>query len=244
VAELTGFSSSTLRYYEDVGLLPDIRRSEGGYRVYDDRVVRRLQLIARAKELGLSLTEIAEVASIWDGDECAPVQARLVSLIAKRARDARARIAQLERFTDDLEDALAMLGDHTADGACDDQCGCTTGATMTTERVSLSVGHAPRPPEAQPIVCTLEAESMVERMEDWRNTLLTAVRAESIDGGAHFDFPTSTNVAELANLAAAEQSCCSFLTFGLGIEPNAITLEIRGPAEARELLDEFVALSR
>ena len=59
-AARTGFPASTLRYYEQVGLI-EPERTASGYRVYDDRALLRLTFIGRAKALGLSLDEISEL---------------------------------------------------------------------------------------------------------------------------------------------------------------------------------------
>jgi MerR family copper efflux transcriptional regulator len=61
VARRSGFSPATLRYYEDIGLLPATSRTRGGYRAYDERTLERLAFIARAKQLGCSLEEIADL---------------------------------------------------------------------------------------------------------------------------------------------------------------------------------------
>jgi len=53
-AELN-LNPKTIRYYEEVGLLPEPRRSESGYRLYSRKEVERLRLVKRAKLLGLSL---------------------------------------------------------------------------------------------------------------------------------------------------------------------------------------------
>lgn len=54
----------TVRYYEREGLLPEARRSETGYRLYSTEVVDRLRFIRRAKNLGFSLEEIAELLQL------------------------------------------------------------------------------------------------------------------------------------------------------------------------------------
>src|SRR5262245_24069856 len=92
VSRRSGFSSATLRYYEDIGLLPPPSRSANGYRTYDEGVVARLAFIARAKQLGCSLEEIADLSIAWDGGECGPVQDRLRTLVAGKLSEARARI--------------------------------------------------------------------------------------------------------------------------------------------------------
>ncbi len=73
VAERSGFSSATLRYYEDIGLLPTLTRTDAGYRTYDDRDLERLTFVARAKQLGCSLEETTHLLSAWDAD-CGEVQ--------------------------------------------------------------------------------------------------------------------------------------------------------------------------
>jgi MerR family regulatory protein len=56
VADRTGVPSTTLRYYEEIGLLAPAGRRDNGYRAYSDRDVERLQFITRAKALDLAWT--------------------------------------------------------------------------------------------------------------------------------------------------------------------------------------------
>lgn len=55
LAQRSGFSASTLRYYERSGLLTPIARTGAGYRLYDETSQRRLRFVSRAKRLGCSL---------------------------------------------------------------------------------------------------------------------------------------------------------------------------------------------
>ena len=64
VAEASGFTTATLRYYEQIGLLPEASRTPAGYRMYDQRTLDRLSFIARAKQLGCTLDEIAGLTNI------------------------------------------------------------------------------------------------------------------------------------------------------------------------------------
>ncbi len=66
LAERTGFSAKTIRYYEAVGLLPEPRRRPSGYRQYDESAADRLAFVGRAKRLGLSLAEIRSVLVLHD----------------------------------------------------------------------------------------------------------------------------------------------------------------------------------
>jgi MerR family transcriptional regulator, repressor of the yfmOP operon len=68
VAELAGTTPRTIRYYEEIGLLPSIReRRAGRHRVYDDETVARVRDLLRLKELlGLSLLELKELVAAED----------------------------------------------------------------------------------------------------------------------------------------------------------------------------------
>src|SRR4051812_43802398 len=129
VAVRTGFSTPTLRYYEDIGLLPPTDRTPAGYRLYDDRAIERLNFIARAKQLGCSLDEITDLADAWDSNECAPIKHRLRALVAAKLADTEARIAELTTFATELRNTATTLESAPLDGPCDDTCGCVRGPT-------------------------------------------------------------------------------------------------------------------
>jgi DNA-binding transcriptional MerR regulator len=105
VAERSGFTPTTLRYYEEIGIVPAPQRSESGYRIYDERVLERLAFIARAKQLGCSLEEISELTLAWDGGRCGPVQDRLRVLVNDKINSAQRQIAEFISLTADLQRA-------------------------------------------------------------------------------------------------------------------------------------------
>lgn len=124
VAERSGFSASSLRYYEGIGLVTPAGRTEAGYRVYDDDTLARLAFIARAKQLGCSLEEIADLVSIWDGDRCGPVQRRFHELVTTKIDNANQQVAELTALVDQLEHAAEQLAGPPVDGPCRDGCAC------------------------------------------------------------------------------------------------------------------------
>ncbi len=63
VAKLIGVSSKTIRYYHEIGLLAEPKRTEGGYRLYTAQDLLRLQRIRRLRSLGLPLERIKEMAA-------------------------------------------------------------------------------------------------------------------------------------------------------------------------------------
>ena len=66
VAERTGLSLRTIRYYEEMGLIAPSARTGGGFRLYSDTDVSRLMLIKRMKPLDFSLEEMRDVLGILD----------------------------------------------------------------------------------------------------------------------------------------------------------------------------------
>lgn len=117
VARRFGLNVRTLRYYEDIGLLPASGRTESGYRVYGDEDVERLRFIVQAKRVGFSLDEIAEVLRLGrHGRACPYVRATLARHLA--ALDEQ--IAELGRVRADLVAMQAAWDDAPAaasDGA-------------------------------------------------------------------------------------------------------------------------------
>lgn len=66
LAKATGFTTKTIRYYEEVGLLPPPQRSESGYRSYSQEDAVRLLFIGKAKHIGLSLEDIRGILTLHD----------------------------------------------------------------------------------------------------------------------------------------------------------------------------------
>lgn len=64
-AGASGVSAKMIRHYEESGLLPEARRTESGYRQYEQADVHTLRFIRHSRDLGFSLSEIAELVSLW-----------------------------------------------------------------------------------------------------------------------------------------------------------------------------------
>jgi DNA-binding transcriptional MerR regulator len=96
VCERTGLSPRTVRYYEEIGLLPGVRRSEGGRRVYGADELERLGFISRLKALGLSLAEIGELNAVYAiGGSTQAMLSRLRDLLGVHLADVDRRLAEL-----------------------------------------------------------------------------------------------------------------------------------------------------
>ena len=116
VAERTGLSLRSVRYYEEVGLLPVAERSPGGFRLYDDAAVQRLVVIKQMKPLDFSLEEMRELLEHVDELASPPEPARrrevedvlrgYSALVTQRIGTLRERLAGAKALQDSLDDLL------------------------------------------------------------------------------------------------------------------------------------------
>jgi len=103
----TGVPAKTIRYYEQVGVLPPPRRKPNGYREYDGNDVERLKFVAGARQLDFSLDDIAEILALRDRRE-APCRV-VLDLLEQKAREVARRIEELHKLETDLR-RLHRLG--------------------------------------------------------------------------------------------------------------------------------------
>ncbi len=100
LAGKAGLNPKTLRYYEEIGLLPPARRSGSGYRQYAPADVERLEFIRTAQSLGLTLEEIKEILGFRDcGESPCP---HVSFLIDKKTREIGSRTRGLRVLAKDL----------------------------------------------------------------------------------------------------------------------------------------------
>ncbi len=108
VAERTGLTQRTLRYYEEIGLLPPAARMEGGFRLYTEADVRRLENIVQLKRLlGISL---AEIKRIVEADELL----HQLRQERKRASDPAEKRAVIQQALEVLQEQLATIDGRIA----------------------------------------------------------------------------------------------------------------------------------
>ncbi len=107
----TGLSPRTVRYWEELGLLPGIRRKNGSRRVYGPDELERLRFIRRLKALGLSLAEIKELNAVYAiGGSTQAMLQRLDDLLGMHLGDLDGRIRELSA----LRDEMSKYRDHVA----------------------------------------------------------------------------------------------------------------------------------
>lgn len=106
LARLTGCNLETIRYYENIGIMPDPPRTAANYRAYDETHVARLRFVMRARDLGFTLEEIRDLLGLVDGKAgtCADVQA----LASRHIESVRAKIVDLRRIEQVLTETVSQ----------------------------------------------------------------------------------------------------------------------------------------
>ena len=94
VAKATGIPAKTIRYYESVGLVGRPARTAGNYRVYGEREIRTLRFVQRARHLGFSIKEIANLLALWHDRERASAEVR--ALAVAHLEEIGRRLAELQ----------------------------------------------------------------------------------------------------------------------------------------------------
>ena len=240
-AARSGFSAATLRYYEEIGLLPAPQRTAAGYRVYDEQTLDRLAFIMRAKQLGCTLEEIIDLTSAWAGGRCGPVQDRLRKVVAEKITGAQQQVVELITLTAELQQAAAALERHRPEGACDDRCGCVSDAGVEPDDSASGVALSTTAmvEAVVPTACTLGAGGMRNRMDEWRMVLAHVTRREPIRDGVRLVFDGTTPFDELMRLTAAERDCCRFFSFAITVDARGIALEVVAPTDAQPIVESM-----
>jgi DNA-binding transcriptional MerR regulator len=126
VSRRTGLSRKALRVYEESGIVVPTRRTDAGYRLYDAEALQRLELLRRAKVLGLHLREMSEFLEIAEGC-CDKSHPELVTLVQGKLAETEERLADLRGLHATLSDTLSRLHhkEHSGVHDCDELlCTC------------------------------------------------------------------------------------------------------------------------
>jgi Cu(I)-responsive transcriptional regulator len=102
VAKSSGVSAKMIRYYEQIGLIPKVSRSDAGYRSYSASDAHTLYFVRRARDLGFSVEQISELLALWRDRERASADVKAMALSHVAAL--KAKIAELQVMAQTLED--------------------------------------------------------------------------------------------------------------------------------------------
>lgn len=113
-AQRSGVSAKMIRHYESLGLLASVARQSNGYRQYNDRDIHTLQFIKRARDLGFSMAEIAELVSLWLNRRRASASVKRIA--QAHADDLSRRIGEMQAMQQALTNLIHCChGDQRPD---------------------------------------------------------------------------------------------------------------------------------
>lgn len=107
LAKRTGFSTKTLRYYEQIGLVRPVERSESGYRLYGLDVPDRLGFVRRSQGLGLRLDDIKRILEISDEGRV-PCE-HVIGVVDRELAEVSKQMARLKALRRDLTELRTRL---------------------------------------------------------------------------------------------------------------------------------------
>jgi DNA-binding transcriptional MerR regulator len=124
LAESAGVPTSTVRYYERVGLMTVPARTASGYRDYAEDAAARLRFITRARRMGLSCEQITALLPVWAGTNCGAAHERVGRLVDEKQTEIADRIAELQQFSAQLDAVRASLDAEPPLAACRNDLTC------------------------------------------------------------------------------------------------------------------------
>lgn len=144
IAQQTGCTVPTIRYYEEIGLLPAGPRTEGGRRVYGQAAVRRLTFIRRCRDFGFSIERVRELVGLADEPDRPCIEVRDVA--ARHLAELRQKLAELHA----LENSVAAF-------VCSCDTACAGGAAVDCtilEDLAVPAGVSDRGEPRQASCCS------------------------------------------------------------------------------------------
>ena len=131
LAQKTKVSPKTIRYYEDIDLLPSPRRKPNGYRDYEEVDIDRVKLVSGARILDFSLDEIKEILDLRDR-QIAPC-VTLLRMLDSKALEIKARISELQKLQKDLLKLYSLGNDFPKDDIEGKNCVCHLVSEISSE---------------------------------------------------------------------------------------------------------------
>jgi len=141
LAERTQCTVPTIRYYEEIGLLPHAGRAANGHRHYGEPDVRRLLFIKRCRDFGFPIEQVKQLVHLFEDGDRACMEVR--DLAQARLDQVRARLEEMRQ----LEASLALFVD-----SCNTACrgGATRDCTIIEDMATAKTGSGGAAARRQP----------------------------------------------------------------------------------------------
>lgn len=137
LAETAGVPTSTVRYYERVGLLAGPDRTSSGYRDYGEEATTRLLFVTRARRMGLSCEQISSLLPVWSDTTCGATQERVTRLIEEKQAEIAVQVSELTKFSAQLDEVRRRLATEPAPPSCREDLGCCVPDAATAQRTAI-----------------------------------------------------------------------------------------------------------
>lgn len=98
-AKASGISEKMIRYYESIGLIPPVHRTEARYRTFSEKDIHALRFIARARSLGFSVEQMSNLLALWQDRHRASSDVKAVALAHIEELDGKIKKLQAMRET-------------------------------------------------------------------------------------------------------------------------------------------------
>jgi len=215
-------AASTVRFYERAGLISPARRAHNGYRMFDESAVNEIVFVQRAKGIGMSLEDIADLMAAWPTGKCQSMQARLRAYVASRIGEVHKQQAEFSAFEHQLQTVLSRLSAHDpGPGQCGRGCYCETHLDPAGDEAA---------PGPKPEGCSLDPGALAVRISQWQEMAATATSVEHSSDNVRLVLPPSPGtITTVAALCAAETACCPQAQFLLEVTASQVILTIKAP---------------
>ncbi|MBW6389655.1 Cu(I)-responsive transcriptional regulator [Billgrantia antri] len=128
-AKASGISEKMIRYYESIGLIGPVSRTEAGYRVFREKEVHALRFISRARDLGFSVEQMGNLLALWQDRHRASADVKAV---------AQAHIEELDGKIQKLQDMRRTLEHLVKHCRGDERPDCPILSDLAAESVAES----------------------------------------------------------------------------------------------------------
>jgi len=262
VARRSGVPVRTIRFYESEGVIPEVRRTSAGYRVYVESDVRRLRLIRQVRLLGLSLQEVKQLVSQAFASDCGAYAGQLLGLITTQQTEVSRRIAELQSLNAELEvlaNDVRRVAAEVPPGQTVEEC---TNCPLIDEvsgddRFCNCASAGTQPARGTELPVRIEGGVMEsnEISEAALEALVCDLAARPADAPSLFDIaphiqslrreqerlviilvPSSRELLE--RFAAAEQACCSSIDWTVE-QDDELHLLVRAEPIQLDVLEEL-----